>query len=745
FRVAVAEFVSTEEGTGIVHIAPGFGEDDYQLGKELGLPVVCPVDDEGRFTAEVQDWMGVAVKEADRAIIEQLRREGMLLRSQTVRHSYPHCWRCDTPLIYRAVTTWFVRVERIKQRLIRANRKVHWVPAHLKEGRFGKWLENARDWAISRNRYWGTPLPIWMSSDGKEVVCIGSVKELEQLSGRQISDLHKHFVDDITIPSQSGKGVLRRIPEVLDCWFESGAMPYAQSHYPFENRERFERNFPADFIAEGLDQTRGWFYTLMVLSTALFDQPAFLNVIVNGLVLAEDGRKMSKRLKNYPDPQYILNTYGADALRLYMVNSPVVRAEDLCFSERGVKETLRKYLLPWWNAYVFLVTYARLDGWQPAGDVHGSRFSMLDRWILSRLQRLVEEVRRAMDAYELQGAVKPLAEFIDELTNWYIRRSRRRFWKSQDDDDKRAAYETLYRVLLDLARVAAPFVPFVTEAMYRNLRSAEMPESVHLCNFPDPDMSLRDRELEESMAVVLEVIKAGRLLRSQHNIRIRQPLRAVYIAAPEDVMQRLRDMPSNLIAEELNVREVVLSSDVGSLASLSCKPQFSRIGPRYGPATGRVADLIRSLSQHQIMALSQGESVEVQDRELGSVRLTPDDVVVHVVPVRNDLALVSSGSIAVALDLNITEELELEGIARDFVNRVQRLRKELGLAVSDRIRMSVQGSERLLRALRDNAGYVMAETLCVSWELGKEIRDATAVEIQGEEVRIAIEAVRSRC
>ena len=745
FRVAVAEFVSTEEGTGIVHIAPGFGEDDYQLGQELGLPIVCPVDDEGRFTAEVQDWMGVAVKEADRAIIEQLRREGMLLRSQTVRHSYPHCWRCDTPLIYRAVTTWFVRVERIKERLIRANRKVHWVPAHLKEGRFGKWLENARDWAISRNRYWGTPLPIWMSSDGKEVVCIGSVKELEQLSGRQISDLHKHFVDDITIPSQSGKGVLRRIPEVLDCWFESGAMPYAQSHYPFENRERFERNFPADFIAEGLDQTRGWFYTLMVLSTALFDQPAFLNVIVNGLVLAEDGRKMSKRLKNYPDPQYILNTYGADALRLYMVNSPVVRAEDLCFSERGVKETLRKYLLPWWNAYVFLVTYARLDGWQPAGDVHGSRFSMLDRWILSRLQRLVEEVRRAMDAYELQGAVKPLAEFIDELTNWYIRRSRRRFWKSQDDDDKRAAYETLYRVLLDLARVAAPFVPFVTEAMYRNLRSAEMPESVHLCNFPDPDMSLRDRELEESMAVVLEVIKAGRLLRSQHNIRIRQPLRAVYIAAPEDVMQRLRDMPRNLIAEELNVREVVLSSDVGSLASLSCKPQFSRIGPRYGPATGRVADLIRSLSQHQIMALSQGESVEVQDRELGSVRLTPDDVVVHVLPVRNDLAMVSSGSIAVALDLNITEELELEGIARDFVNRVQRLRKELGLAVSDRIRMSVQGSERLLRALRDNAGYVMAETLCVSWELGKEIRDATAVEIQGEEVRIAIEAVRSRC
>lgn len=745
FRVAVAEFVSTEEGTGIVHIAPGFGEDDYQLGQELGLPTVCPVDDEGRFTAELQDWMGVAVKEADRAIIEQLRREGMLLRSQTVRHSYPHCWRCDTPLIYRAVTTWFVRVERIKQRLIRANRKVHWVPAHLKEGRFGKWLENARDWAISRNRYWGTPLPIWMSSDGKEVVCIGSVKELEQLSGRQISDLHKHFVDDITIPSQSGKGVLRRIPEVLDCWFESGAMPYAQSHYPFENRERFERNFPADFIAEGLDQTRGWFYTLMVLSTALFDQPAFLNVIVNGLVLAEDGRKMSKRLKNYPDPQYILNTYGADALRLYMVNSPVVRAEDLCFSERGVKETLRKYLLPWWNAYVFLVTYARLDGWQPAGDVHGSRFSMLDRWILSRLQRLVEEVRRAMDAYELQGAVKPLGEFIDELTNWYIRRSRRRFWKSQDDDDKRAAYETLYRVLLDLARVAAPFVPFVTEAMYRNLRSAEMPESVHLCNFPDPDMSLRDRELEESMAVVLEVIKAGRLLRSQHNIRIRQPLRAVYIAAPEDVMQRLRDMPRNLIAEELNVREVVLSSDVGSLASLSCKPQFSRIGPRYGPATGRVADLIRSLSQHQIMALSQGESVEVQDRELGSVRLTPDDVVVHVLPVRNDLAMVSSGSIAVALDLNITEELELEGIARDFVNRVQRLRKELGLAVSDRIRMSVQGSERLLRALRDNAGYVMAETLCVSWELGKEIRDATAVEIQGEEVRIAIEAVRSRC
>ncbi|HIE10849.1 MAG TPA: isoleucine--tRNA ligase [Kiritimatiellae bacterium] len=739
FRVVVGEFVSTEEGTGIVHIAPGFGEDDYRLGRKLGLPTVCPVDEEGRFTREVRDWSGMPVKEADKDIIERLRREGKLFRSQAIRHNYPHCWRCDTPLIYRAVTTWFLRVESIKDRLVRSNRKVHWVPQHVKEGRFGKWLENARDWAISRNRYWGTPLPIWTDPDGNEIVCIGSVKELERLSGKPVRDLHKHFVDDITVPSPSGKGVLRRIPEVLDCWFESGAMPYAQSHYPFENRERFERNFPADFIAEGLDQTRGWFYTLMVLSTALFDEPAFLNVIVNGLVLAEDGRKMSKRLKNYPDPQYILDTYGADALRLYMVNSPVVRGEDLCFSERGVKETLRKYLLPWWNAYVFLVTYARLDGWQPNGNGDGARFSLLDRWILSRLQWLIEEVRAAMDAYELQGAVRPLAEFIDDLTNWYIRRSRRRFWKSQDDDDKQAAYGTLYRVLLDLARVAAPFVPFITEAMYRNLRSGQMPESVHLCDFPDPDASLRDRELEQGMRTARDVIRAGRLLRSQHNIRTRQPLRAAFIAAPEAVMRRLREIPEDLIAEELNVREVALVCDLGTLASLSCKPQFSRIGPRYGPATGRVADLIRSLPHQQIVKLSQGDSVEVQDDELGVVRLTPADVVVEVVPARNALGIVSSGSIAVALDLNITQELALEGIARDFVNRVQRLRKELGLAISDRIRMGVQGSDRLLQALRENAEYVMAETLCISWELGRANADAKVVEIQGQEVRVQIE------
>jgi len=744
FRVVTADFVATEEGTGIVHIAPGFGEEDYALGQKLGLPPVCPVDEEGRFTKEIEPWAGRPVKDADTDIIARLRDEGKLVRRGTVRHSYPHCWRCDTPLIYRAIDTWFVKVEAIKPQLIANNQQVHWVPSHLKEGRFGRWLENARDWAISRNRYWGTPLPVWTNEDGSEVVCVGSVRELEELSGREVKDLHKHFVDEIEIPAPSGRGRLRRIPEVLDCWFESGAMPYAQSHYPFENRERFERNFPADFIAEGLDQTRGWFYTLMVLSTALFNRPAFRNVIVNGLVLAEDGRKMSKRLKNYPDPQYILDTYGADALRLYMMDSPVVRAEDLCFSERGVRETLRRYFLPWWNAYVFFVTYARLDGWRPDRDNRPMEPSMLDRWILSRLETLVEAVREAMDSYELQKAVKPLTEFLDDLTNWYIRRSRRRFWKSENDADKHAAYWTLYRVLLNLTKVTAPFVPFISEAIYRNLRSDEMPESVHLCDFPEPEPGFRDPSLEAKMATVREVVKLGRLLRNQHNVRVRQPLRAVYITGPEDVRRHLEDM-GEVIADELNVKEVIIVEESDRLVSYRCKPNYARLGPRLGSSMRHVAEAIGRLPAEDVRRLLAGHAVELDaGAEIGKLQLGPEDVIVEVLPLRRDLAMTASGRIAVALDLARDEKLVREGLARDFVNRVQRLRKEAGLEISDRIRLEVNGSEEVLSALRDNADYIRRETLCTELRMGGKAAADRSVEVQigDERLRVRVEQVR---
>src|SRR3989339_445964 len=407
YRIVGADFVTADEGTGIVHIAPGFGEDDYNLGKKEKLPVLQHVNMEGKFVSEVTDFAGMEVKpiadpgKTDRLVTKWLKEHGKLFDAKPYTHSYPHCWRCDSPLLNYATSSWFVSVEKIKEDVLAANAETEWVPAHIRDGRFGKWLEGARDWAISRNRYWGTPLPIWRSKDGQEVICVGSIKELEQLSGQKVSDLHKHNVDKLEIPSKNGKENLRRIPEVLDCWFESGAMPYAQAHYPFENKEHFESHFPADFIAEGLDQTRGWFYRLMVLSVSLFDKPAFKNVIVNGLVLAEDGKKMSKRLKNYPDPVHVVNNYGADALRLYLINSPVVRTEDLCFSEEGVKQVLRDVLIPLWNAYSFFVTYANIDGWHGDGKSHVST-NVLDRWIRSSLESLAAKVTSAMDNYDLQ-------------------------------------------------------------------------------------------------------------------------------------------------------------------------------------------------------------------------------------------------------------------------------------------------------------------------------------------------------
>ena len=442
FRVVIGHHVTTESGTGIVHIAPGFGEDDAEIGRKEGLPALCPIDQEAKFTDEVPDYKGIQVKKADKDIIKRLKAEGKLIRQETYQHSYPHCWRCDEPLIYRAVSSWFVNIQKIKDKMIAANEKINWMPDHIKHGRFGKWIEQARDWAISRNRYWGCPIPVWKCEECGEVICVGSIEELEKLSGKKITDIHKHYVDPITLKCKCGHE-MHRVDEVLDCWFESGSMPYAQVHYPFENKEKFEANYPADFIAEGLDQTRGWFYTLVVLGAALFDKNAFKNVVVNGLVLAEDGRKMSKRLRNYPDIDEVFNKYGADALRLYLMNSAAVKAGDLLFSENGITEVLRNYHLPLWNSYSFFVTYANVDGWTP--DQKVTTFTNpLDIWLNSVTEKLVAAVDGALGSYDFQTAIKSLYKYIDDLTNWYIRRSRRRFWKSEDDTDKKAAYTALY-------------------------------------------------------------------------------------------------------------------------------------------------------------------------------------------------------------------------------------------------------------------------------------------------------------
>ncbi len=743
FRVFTADFVSTEDGTGVVQIAPGFGEDDSRLGNREHLPAVCPVDDEGRFTAEVTDFKERDVKEADPDIIRMLKSQGKLVHQGVIHHSYPHCWRCDAPLIYRAVSTWFVRVEQLRERLLKNNRQVHWVPEHLKDGRFGKWLENARDWAISRNRFWGAPLPVWQSEDGQETVCIGSVEELEKRSGEKVTDLHKHFVDEIEIPSPSGGKPLRRVPQVLDCWFESGAMPYAQIHYPFDNKDWFHAHFPADFIAEGLDQTRGWFYTLMILSTALRDCPAFKNVVVNGLVLAEDGRKMSKRLKNYPDPVDVVNTYGADALRLYLISSPVVRAEDLCFSEDGVKNALRHLLIPWWNAYSFFVTYANVDEWTPdTGHATPDTPSanLLDRWIISALERLTHEVVAAMDVYDLQLAVRPFIRFIEDLTNWYIRRSRRRFWKSQDDEDKAQAYATLYEVLVRLSKIAAPFVPFISETIYRNLRTEDMPESVHLCDFPVTDDARRDREREKQMDTVMTVVGLGRQLRSSYNVKVRQPLSLIHVVCRNDSHLETVGAYAEIIREELNVREVRFSKDESDMAHFNAKPNFSRLGPRLGPKVKQSVGWIKAMPEEQLLMLLDRKSVEIALPDGERLELDPDDVVVERVP-KEGLAVAAEGAIVVALELELTDDLIREGLAREFVNRVQQMRKSAELEVTQRLRLTFAGDAEVMEAVQAHETYIVNEVLASELVRADTLGEGVAVDLNGHPARIAIEPV----
>ena len=737
FRVVAGDFVTTEDGTGVVHMAPGFGEDDHRLGQAEGIPTVCPVDDEGRFTAEVSDYAGREVKESDKDIIARLKDEGSLVHRSTIVHSYPHCWRCDAPLIYRGISTWFVRVEALKERLIEANRTIHWVPEHLRDGRFGRWLEGARDWAISRNRYWGTPLPVWRSDDGEELVCVGSIRELEELTGQSVTDLHKHFVDDIEIPSRQGKGMLRRIPEVLDCWFESGAMPYAQAHYPFENREHFEQHFPADFIAEGLDQTRGWFYTLMVLSVALFDKPAFRNVVVNGLVLAEDGRKMSKRLRNYPDPAMMIQKYGADALRLYMIHSPVVRAEDLCFSEDGVKQIMRDILIPWWNAYSFFVTYANIDGWTPSAENEGCSDNVLDRWIRSSLESLAADVSLAMDQYDLQRAVRPFVRFIEDLTNWYIRRSRRRFWKSQDDGDKTQAYRTLNTVLLQLSKIAAPFVPFVSESIYRNLRSDDMPMSVHLCDFPVAEGTHRDAELEQEMAEVMTVVRLGRQLRADSNVKVRQPLSVLHVVCrDEQKIARIRRL-TDLILDELNVKALAFGQRETSLATLKAKPDFKRLGPKLGNRMKAVAQAVVRLDEEAVDRLASGEGVRLSvDGE--EVDLAAADIIIERIP-REGMVVASEGDLVVVLETELSHELVEEGLAREFVNRVQNMRKTADFEVTQRIRVTTTAEGVLREAVERFADYVRSETLCVELAFAPERPQAAAEwDINGHACVIAV-------
>lgn len=721
FTVLEDDFVGEDDGTGVVHAAPAFGESDFFVCFREKIEVICPIDQNGQFTAEVPEYESLFVKDADKDIIKKLKGEGRIFHHGQIRHRYPFCWRSDTPLIYKAVETWFVSVEKIKEQLIKANKNIYWVPDHLKEGRFGKWLENARDWAISRNRYWGTPIPLWKSEDG-DIKAIGSAEELEKLTGKKVDDLHRHFIDDLTF-TENGK-TYTRIPEVFDCWFESGSMPYAQNHYPFEMEKETMDGFPADFIAEGLDQTRGWFYTLNILSVALFNKPAFKNVIVNGILLAEDGNKMSKKLKNYPEPSIVIDKYGADAIRLYLLHSPAVYAEDLRFAERGVELVLRQFLIPLWNSYVFLATYAKIYDWKPDGFEKPK--ADIDRWILSQLQKLIADVEKGVDAYTLSNAVDPLVGFIESLTNWYIRRCRSRFWSDQATQDRKEAFETLYTVLVTLTKIAAPFIPFLSDEIYLQLRRDEDPESVHLCDFPTYDKEMRDAKLEGEMAAAQSAVSMGHALRKENKVKVRQPLQTAHLISSD--AQTLEDLKSkeNLILDELNVKELKFHSDESSFVKISVKPNFRVLGKKVGPLMNKVKQEIEKLDPAAERVVTvDGKRIELADEDIQIER-----------KVREGLIAASEGLITVALDTQLSDVLLLEGLARELVNKINTMRRNDKFDVSDRISVKIQTTDRVKECYATHQDYIRKEVLAEEFTF--EPCDGTEWDLNGESSTISL-------
>lgn len=741
FQVISSDHVTTDSGTGVVHMAPAFGEEDYYACQKAGLPMVNPVDDDGMFTSEVPPYQGKRVKEADKDIIADLKKSGQLLKQDTIQHSYPFCYRSDTPLIYRAVSSWFVNVEKIKENLLKNNQTTTWVPDHLRDGRFGNWLENARDWAISRNRFWGTPLPIWRNAEG-EVICIGSKDELEKLSGKKIDDLHIDVVDHITIPSPTGKSDLRRIEGVLDCWFESGSMPYAQWGYPKQNIEEFKKAFPADFIAEGLDQTRGWFYTLMVIGTALFDQAPFKNVVVNGLVLAEDGRKMSKSLRNYPDPMEVLNQHGADALRLYLIDSPVVKAQEIRFSEKGVYDVVRKILLRWWNSYSFFVNYANIDGFVPRGDAKNTP-NLLDQWVLSRLNGLIANTHKEMDAYRLYNVVPHLLQFIEDLTNTYIRFNRGVFWEEGMPETKRYAYETLFEVLTTLSKLMAPFAPFMSEVTYKNLSQVlkDKKDSVHLESFPLADTSLLRPELEEAVKAMDVLVALGRNHREKIQVKAKIPLLQIRIIhRSSEVLTNLKRFEPYFI-DELNFRSVVYDSNEDQFVQVSAKANFPVLGKRLGAKMKAVGAAIQALPLASILKLEAGETLQLEGE---AIQLS--DVEIRRAPKGDNANLSVHQVVSIEVDPTVTPEQEREGLAREVMRKIQAARKSADFRLDDKIRLEIACDGALLEAVKAHQNSVVSETLTGEFKLLDVAAEPTGffvdkTDIDGSVLKIGVTAL----
>ncbi|MEX1362268.1 MAG: class I tRNA ligase family protein, partial [Nannocystaceae bacterium] len=749
-----AEYVTVDSGTGIVHQAPAFGEDDYEVGRREGLPMVRPMGLDGVFDSSVGELAGMFAKDADKPILQRLKDEGKVVDHDTLVHPYPHCYRTDTPLLYMALSTWFMSVEPMRDRLVELNEQIHWVPEHVGSGRFGNWLASARDWNLARSRFWGTPLPIWRcDEDPSDMVCVGSIAQLEQLAGLEpgsITDLHRESIDPITFASSKtmvdGKpGTMRRVTEVFDCWFESGSMPYSQNHYPFDEarKQYVEDKLPADFIAEGLDQTRGWFYTLHVLAAALFDRPAFKHVIVNGLVLAEDGKKMSKRLKNYPDPATIIEQHGADALRAYLINSAAVRAEPMRFAERGVRDTVRKIVLPLWNAYNFLATYAQADGWAPSPATLEHRpQAALDRWIVSRLQDFVGQMRAELDAYALSNLVPAFHRICDDLNNWYIRRGRRRYWRGQgeDDRDKADAYATLFQALSTITHAIAPVIPFFSEWMYQRLwvdtgLAPQGQDSVHLRPYPQVDASRRDEALEADVAAVRQVANLAMAIRERERLAVRRPLAAMTVASPDAAVRAAVEAGRDDLLGELNIKQLRVVEDDGGLVKLLAKANFKALGKRLGKRMKAVAAAVAKLDGPAVRAFLEAGRVEVAGETLG-----PDDILV-VREVVGEQAAEAAEGITVVLDTAVSDALRREGLAREIINRVQNVRKAKGLEVSDRIALELTCGGELATAAGDPelAEMIKGETLAESLVVTEQGEGDEGFEIDGEALAIAVQ------